>query len=146
MKFMMLLKATKDTEADVPPDEKAFAAMGQFNEEMVKAGVMVGGEGLHPTSRAARVTFKGGKPSVEHGPFSFSGDLIAGFWMIQVNSLEEAIAWAKRVPFDPDVHMGGEGQIELRRIFEADDFGDALTPELRAQEERLRAEAAAQKH
>ena len=135
---MMIIKANKDTEAGVMPEEKTLAAMGKYNEELVKAGVMLSGEGLHPSSKGARVRFSGGKPTVVDGPFAETKELIAGFWIIQVKSREEAIEWAKRVPFDPDVHMGGEGEIELRQIFEAEDFGAEFTPELREQEERLR--------
>ncbi len=135
MRFMMLLKANKDTEAGVMPEEKTLAAMGRFNEEMVKAGAMLGGEGLKPSSAGARVTFAGGKPTVTRGPFS--DRLICGFWIIQTKSLDEAIDWAKRVPFDPDVHMGGEGEIELRPLFEMEDFApsETMTREAELREE-----------
>ena len=131
MRFMMIVKANAESEAGVMPDEKDFAAMGQFNEEMVEAGVMLAGEGLHPSSRGFRVRFSAGAPKVIDGPFAETGELIAGFWLIQVASKEEALAWAQRVPFD-------EGEIEVRQVFEADDFGPALTPDLREAEERLR--------
>ena len=138
MRFMMLLKANKDTEAGVMPERKTLEAMGKYNEELVKAGVLRGGEGLHPSSRGARVRFSGGKPTVVDGPFPETKELIAGFWIIEVKSRDEAIEWARKIPFDPGVHFGGEGEVELRQIFEAADFGEALTPELRAAEERLR--------
>jgi glutathione S-transferase len=109
--------------------------MGKFNEEMVKAGVMQAGEGLHPTNKGARVKYAGGQSTVTHGPFSLSNDLVSGFWLIETKSLDEAIGWMKRAPFD------GGAEIEIRQVFAAEDFGDALTPELREQEERLRAEA-----
>jgi hypothetical protein len=118
------------------PSTELLTAMGQFNEQLVKAGVMLGGEGLHPTSKGARIKYSGQQPSVSHGPFAVTSDLVAGFWLIQVGSLEEAVEWMKRAPFD------GGAEIELRQIFEADDFGEALTPELREQEDRLRAEVA----
>jgi hypothetical protein len=128
MRFMMIIKANKDTEAGKMPEEKTLAAMAKYNEELVKAGVMLDGAGLHPSSKGVRVQFSGGKPRVIDGPFAEAKELIAGFWMIQVKSKEEAIEWAKRVPFDPEVHMGGEGQIELRQVFELEDFapGDAV--------------------
>jgi hypothetical protein len=132
MRFMVIVKASKDTEAGVMPSTELLTAMGKFNEEMVKAGVMQAGEGLHPTSKGARVRYGGGQVSVSHGPFKLSDDTVAGFWLIETKSLEEAIAWMKRAPFD-----GGE--IEIRQVFAAEDFGEALTPELREQEERLRA-------
>jgi glutathione S-transferase len=132
MRFMVIVKASKDTEAGVMPSTELLTAMGKFNEEMVKAGVMQAGEGLHPTSKGARVRYGGGQISVSHGPFKLSDDTVAGFWLIETKSLEEAIAWMKRAPFD-----GGE--IEIRQVFAAEDFGEALTPELREQEERLRA-------
>jgi hypothetical protein len=131
---MVLVPASKESEAGVLPDEKILAEMGKFNEEMVKAGVMLAGEGLHPTSKGARIKFLGGKTTVIDGPFTESKELIAGFWLIQVKSKEEAIAWMKRAPF-------GDGVVlELRQVFEAEDFGPALTPELREQEERHRAQ------
>lgn len=123
MRFMMIIKANKDSEAGVMPSEKALAAMGKYNEELVKAGVLLDGMGLQASSKGAKVKFSGGKPTVIDGPFSEAKELIAGFWLIQVKSKEEAIEWAKRVPFDPDVHMGGEGEIELRQVFEMEDFG-----------------------
>ena len=138
MRFMMLLKANKDTEAGVMPKQKTLEAMGKYNEELVNAGVLRGGEGLHPSSKGARVRFSGGKPTVIDGPFAETKELIAGFWIIEVKSRDEAIEWARRIPFDPDVHFGGEGEVELRQIFEAADFGEEFTPELREQEERLR--------
>jgi len=122
---MMIIKANKDTEAGVMPEEKTLAAMAKYNEELVKAGVMLDGMGLQPSSKGARVRFSKGKPTVIDGPFTESKELIAGFWLIQVKSKAEAIEWAKRIPFDPDVHMGGEGEIELRQVFELEDFGES---------------------
>jgi hypothetical protein len=139
MRFMILIKANKDTEAGVPPDEKLLTEMGKFNEELVKAGVMLAGEGLHPSSKGARVKFSGSKRTVIDGPFAEAKELIAGFWLWQVKSKEEAIEWVKRCP-NP---TGAEAEIEIRQVFETEDFGAELTPELRAQEERLRAEIAA---
>ncbi len=139
MRFMVLVKANKSSEAGLMPSEQLLAEMGKFNEELVKAGVMLAGEGLHPTSKGVRIKFSGAKRSVSEGPFPHTKDLIAGFWIWQVKSKEEAIEWAKRCP-NP---TGEEGEIEIRQIFEADDFGAALTPELRRQEERLRAESQA---
>ncbi len=135
MRFMILVKATADSEAGVMPDEKMFAAMGAFNEELVKAGIMLAGEGLHPSSRGARVRFSGSRRTVIDGPFAETKELVAGYWIWQVKSKEEAIEWVKRCP-NP---MPGDSEIEIRRIYEAEDFGDALTPELRQQEEALRA-------
>ncbi|HEY7924074.1 MAG: YciI family protein [Burkholderiales bacterium] len=135
MRFMILVKATKDSEAGKMPDETMLAEMGKFNEELVKAGVMQAGEGLHPSSKGARVRFSGAKRTVIDGPFAETKELVAGFWLWQVKSREEAIEWVKRCP-NP---MPGESEIEIRQIFEAEDFGAALTPELREQEERLRA-------
>jgi hypothetical protein len=129
MRFMMIIKANKDSEAGVMPEEKALAAMAKYNEELIKAGVMLDGMGLQPTSKGARVRFAGGKPKVIEGPFGDVKDLIAGFWLIQVKSKEEAIEWAKRVPFDPNVHIGGEGEIELRQVFELEDFGESKAVE-----------------
>jgi len=140
MRFMMILKATKDTEAGVLPERKTLEAMGKYNEELMKAGALLAGEGLHPSSKGARVRFSRGKPTVIDGPFPETKELIAGFWIIKVKSREEAIEWAKKIPFDPDVHMGGEGEVELRQVFEAEDFGDELTPELREAEQRMRDE------
>jgi hypothetical protein len=122
---MMMIKANKDTEAGVMPSEKTLAAMARYNEELVKAGVLLDGMGLQSSAKGARVKFSNGQPTVVDGPFAESKELIAGFWLIQVKSKEEAIEWAKRVPFDPDVHMGGEGEIELRQVFELEDFGDS---------------------
>ncbi|MDQ2818545.1 MAG: YciI family protein [Candidatus Eremiobacteraeota bacterium] len=138
MRFMVIVKADKQSEAGVMPSEEILAAMGQFNEEMVKAGVMLAAEGLHPSSKGARIKFSGGKAAVIDGPFSEAKDLIAGFWMIQVGSKEEAIEWMKRAPM-------AETEIEIRQVFEAEDFGSELTPELRAQEERLRSQMTAQR-
>jgi len=118
------------------PSTELLTAMGKFNEEMAKAGVIQAGEGLHPTSKGARIKYAGGQASVSRGPFGLTGDLVAGFWLIKTQSLDEAIDWMKRAPFD------GGAEIEIRQVFEAEDFGEALTPELREQEERLRAQAA----
>jgi len=134
MRFMVIVKASKDSEAGVLPDKKILTEMGKFNEELVKAGVMLAGEGLHPTSKGARVRFSGGKRTVIDGPFTETKELIAGYWLWQVKSKEEAIEWLKRAPFD-------ETEVEIRRVFEAEDFGAEFTPELRAQEERLRAQS-----
>jgi len=139
MRFMILLKADKNTEAGVLPDEKLLSAMGNFNEELVKAGVMLAGEGLQPSSKGARVKFSGTKRTVIDGPFTEAKELIAGFWLWQVKSKEEAIEWVKRCP-NP---LEGEAEIEIRQVFEAEDFGAELTPELREQEERLRAQISA---
>ena len=133
MQFMVIVKASKDSEAGVMPSTEMLTEMGKFNEEMVKAGVMQAGEGLHPTSKGARIKYTG-KPAVSHGPFAVTGDLVCGFWLIEAKSLDEAIGWMKRAPFD------GGAEIEIRQVFSADDFGEALTPELREQEERLRAQ------
>jgi hypothetical protein len=138
MRFMILIKATKDSEAGVMPSEQLLTEMGKFNEELVKAGVMLAGDGLHPSSKGARVRFSGGKRTVIDGPFAETKELIAGFWMWQCKSKEEAIEWVKRCP-NP---MPGESEIEIRQVFEAEDFGAELTPELREQEERLRAQIA----
>ncbi len=137
MRFMIIVKADKNTEAGVLPDEKLLTEMGRFNEELVKAGVMLAGEGLQPSSKGARVRFSGAKRTVIDGPFSEAKELIAGYWIWQVKSKEEAIEWVKRCP-NP---TGAESEIEIRQIFESDDFGPAFTPELREQEERLRAQA-----
>jgi len=136
MRFMVIVKASKESEAGAKPSTELLTAMGKFNEEMVKAGVMQAGEGLHPTSSGARVKYSGGESSVSRGPFKLTDDLVAGFWLIQTKSLDEAISWMKRAPFD------GGAEIEIRQVFSAEDFGEALTPELREQEERLRAQAA----
>ncbi|WP_437912346.1 YciI family protein [Sorangium sp. So ce302] len=139
MRFMILIKATKDSEAGVMPDEKLITEMMKFNEELVKAGVMVAGDGLHPSAKGARVRFSGDKRTVIDGPFAETKELVAGFWIWEVKSKEEAIAWVKRCP-NP---MLEDSEIEIRQVFTADDFGPALTPELREQEERLRAQSAA---
>ena len=136
MRCMVLVKASKDSEAGVMPSEKLLAAMGKFNEELMKAGVMLAGEGLHPTSKGARVKFSGDTRTVVRGPFAGPKDLVAGFWMFKVKSLDEAIEWVKRCP-NP---MEGESEIEIRPVFEAEDFGAELTPELREAEARMRAE------
>ena len=136
MRFMIIVKSTKDSEAGVLPDKKLLTEMGKFNEELVKAGVMLAGEGLQPSSKGARVKFSGSKRTVTDGPFAETKELIAGFWLWQVKSREEAIAWVKRCP-NP---MQGESEIEIRQVFEAEDFGPEFTPELREQEDRLRAE------
>jgi len=137
MRFMMLLKATEDSEAGLPPSQELASAMGDFNEKMVDAGVMLAGEGLHPSAKGARVHFSNGKRTVSEGPFPETKDLIAGFWLIDVESMAEAIEWAKRVP-DP-MGKGQEAQIEIRRVFEAEDFPpDVFTPEEAAREEALR--------
>jgi hypothetical protein len=137
MRFMILLKADKNTEAGVMPSEKLLADMGKYNEELVKAGVMLAGEGLHPSSKGARVKFSGGKRIAIDGPFSEAKELICGFWLWQVKSKEEAIEWVKRCP---NPFPGTEPEIEIRQVFEAEDFGAEFTPELREQEERLRAQ------
>jgi len=138
MRFMILVKADENSEAGVLPDEKILKEMGKYNEELVKAGVMLAGEGLHPTSKGARVRFSGGKRTVIDGPFTEAKELVAGFWLWQVRSKEEAIEWLKRAPFDGT-------EVEIRQVFEAADFGEAFTPELREQEERLRARVAKQR-
>jgi hypothetical protein len=135
MRFMVIVKASKDSEAGVMPSTELLTAMGKFNEEMVKAGVMLAGEGLHPSSRGARIRYSGTERAVTAGPFSVTPDLVAGFWLIQTKSLAEAVDWMKRAPFD------GGSEIEIRQVFDAEDFGEALTPELREQEQRLRAQA-----
>jgi hypothetical protein len=140
VRFMMIVKASRDSEAGVMPNEELLAAMGHYNEELVKAGALLAGEGLHPSSKGARVRFSGDRRTVVKGPFAPAHELIAGFWLIQANSLEEAIEWAKRCP-NP---MEGESDIEIRQVFEDDDFGESFTPELRRQEERWRAQAAEQ--
>jgi hypothetical protein len=137
MRFMVMIKADKNTEAGVMPDEKLLAAMGQYNEDLVKAGIMLAGEGLQPSSKGARVRFSGDKRTVIDGPFAETKELIAGFWIWQVKSKEEAIEWVRRCP-NP---TGEEAEIEIRQVFEAEDFGAEFTPELREQEERLRAQA-----
>jgi hypothetical protein len=138
MRVMVIVKATKDSEAGKMPSEKLLMEMGKFNEELVKAGIMLAGEGLRPSSKGFRVKFEGTKRRVIDGPFSETKELIAGFWLWKVKSLEEAIEWVKRCP-NP---MEGESEIEIRQVFEADDFGKEFTPELRAQEERIRQQIA----
>lgn len=140
MRFMVLVKADRNSEAGVMPDEQLLTEMGRFNEELVKAGVMEAGEGLHPSSKGARVRFSGQGRAVIKGPFAEVSELIAGFWIWKCASLQEAIDWVRRCP-NP---MPGESEIEIRQIFDAEDFGEALTPELREQEERLRAQVAGQ--
>jgi hypothetical protein len=139
MRFMVIVKATQDSEAGAPPNQELMAAMMKFNEELVKAGVMLAGEGLQPSSKGARVKFSGDKRTVTDGPFTESKELIAGYWLWQVKSMEEAIEWVKRCP-NP---MPGDSEIEIRQVYEMDDFTE-LTPELKEQEERLRAEVAGQ--
>jgi hypothetical protein len=136
MRFMVIVKADKESEAGVMPSEKLLTDMGKFNEELVKAGVMLAGEGLHPSSKGVRVKFSDGKQTVIEGPFAETKELVAGFWLWQVKSLDEAIEWLKKAPFEGT-------EVEIRQVFEAADFGDEFTPELREQEERLRAQVAA---
>jgi hypothetical protein len=143
MKVMVIVKATKNSEAGVMPSEQLFAEMGEFNEALVKAGVMLAGEGLQPSVKGKRVRFSGGTRTVVDGPFAETKELVAGYWVWQVRSMEEAIEWARRCP---DPMPGEEAELEIRPIFEADDFGEAFTPELRAQEERLRVEIERQKN
>ena len=140
MRVMVMVKANEDSEAGVMPSTELLTAMGKYNEELVKAGVMLAGEGLHPSSTGKRVRFSGADRSVIDGPFAETKELIAGFWILQVKDMEEAVEWVKRCP-NP---MEGESVIEIRRVFEAEDFGDQLTPELRDQQERLREQAGAQ--
>src|SRR5436309_7621389 len=135
MRFMVIVKANKDSEAGVLPDKKILTEMGKFNEELVKAGVMLAAEGLQASSKGARVKFSGGKTTVTDGPFAETKELIAGFWLWKVKSMDEAVEWLKRAPF------GGGTEVEIRRVHEAEDFGAEFTPELRAQEARVRAEA-----
>lgn len=137
MRFVVIVKADKDTEAGVMPTEQQLRDMGNFNDELVKAGIMLAGEGLHPSSRGARVRFSGSKRTVIDGPFAETKELVAGFWLIQVKSLDEAVEWMKRAP------MAGDTELEIRQVFEADDFGEEFTPELREQEERQRTRMAA---
>jgi hypothetical protein len=141
MRFIVMVKASAESEAGVLPSQELLTEMGKFNEELVKAGVMLEGEGLQPSSKGVRVKFSGAKRTVVDGPFAETKELIAGFWIWQVRSKEEAVEWAKRCP-NP---TGKEGELEIRQIFEADDFGAEFTPELRQQEERLRAQVAARK-
>ena len=138
MRFMALVKASSDSEAGVLPTREQFEEMGKFNEEMIKAGIMLDGEGLQPTSKGARITFSGGKPSVTDGPFTETKELVAGFWLLQAKSKEEAIEWIARAPFV-------DGQVEIRQIFEVEDFGDAATPEMRSAERRLREQTASRR-
>jgi hypothetical protein len=140
MRVMVIVKADKDSEAGELPDEKILTEMGKFNEELVKAGIMLAGEGLHPSSKGKRVKFSGEKRTVIDGPFAETKELIAGFWLWQVKSMEEAVEWLKRAPFD------GGTEVELRQVFEAEDFGAEFTPELREQEERLRAQIEANRN
>src|SRR4051794_21328099 len=139
MRVMVIVKATKDSEAGIPPSPELLAAMGKYNEQLVKASIMLAGDGLQPSSKGKRVRFSGDKRTVIDGPFAETKELIAGFWLWQVKSMDEALEWVKRCP-NP---MAGESEIEIRQVFEAEDFGESLTPELREQEERLRAEGAA---
>jgi hypothetical protein len=139
MRCLVIVKATPESEAGVMPSTELLTAMGKYNEELVKAGVMLAGEGLHPSSKGKRIKFEGSKKTVTDGPFAETKELIAGFWIWQVRSIEEAVEWLKRAPFD-----GGE-EVEIRPAFEPDDFGENLTPELREQEERLRKQAAEKK-
>jgi hypothetical protein len=139
MRFMVMLKADKFSESGALPDEKLLAAMMKYNEELVKAGVMLAGEGLQPSSKGARVKFSGGKRTVKDGPFTETKELVAGYWLIQVKSKAEAIEWVKRCP---DPFPGGEAEIEIRQVFEAEDFGAEFTPELRADEQRISAQMA----
>ena len=139
MRFMVIVKASPESEAGKMPSEKLLTEMGKFNEELVKAGVLLAGEGLHPSSKGARIKFSGDKRTVVDGPFPETRELVAGFWLIQVKSKQEAIEWMKRCP-NP---MEGDSEIELRQVFETEDFGAEMTPELRAQEDRMRAEVAA---
>jgi hypothetical protein len=139
---MVIVKATKNSEAGVMPGEQLIADMGKFNEELVKAGIMLAGDGLHPSSRGKRVRFSSGKKTVIDGPFAETKELIAGYWIWQVKSMEEAVEWVRRCP---DPMPGEESEIEIRPVFEAEDFGQEFTPELRAQEERLRAEVERQR-
>jgi hypothetical protein len=141
MRVMVIVKATKESEAGEMPREQLLAEMGRFNEELVKAGVMLAGEGLHPSSKGKRVRFSGANRSVMDGPFAETKELIAGFWLWQVKSMDEAVEWVKRFP-NP---MNAESEIEIRPVFEAEDFGAEFTPELRAREERLRAEIESRK-
>jgi hypothetical protein len=140
MRVMVIIKANQESEAGEMPSTEMLAAMGKFNEELVNAGVMLAGEGLHPSSKGKRVLFSGTKRTVVDGPFAETKELIAGFWLWQVKSMEEAVEWARRCP-NP---MDGESQIELRPVFDLEDFGEAMTPELRAQEERLRDQVSGQ--
>ncbi len=139
MRFMVIVKANKDSEAGVMPPADLLDKMGKYNEELVKAGIMLAGDGLHPTSRGKRVRFSGTERTVIDGPFPETKELVAGYWLWQAKSMDEALEWLKKAPFD------GGTEIELRQVFEPEDFGPALTPEIRARDERLRAEIAARK-
>ena len=139
MRVLVMVKANKDSEAGIMPTEKLLTEMGKFNEELVKAGVMLADEGLHPSSKGKRIKFSGGKQTITDGPFTETKELVAGFWLWQVRSMEEAVEWLKRSPFD------GGTEIEIRQVFEAEDFGAELTPELREQEERLRKQVSERK-
>ena len=141
MRVMVIIKANAESEAGVMPSEKLLTDMGKFNEELVNAGLMLDGEGLHPSSKAKRVRFSGGNRIVTDGPFAETRELIAGYWIWKVNSIDEAVEWVKRIPFDPE-SVEGEGEVEIRPIFEAEDFGAEFTPELREQEDRIRAQSA----
>lgn len=141
MRVMVIIKANKESEAGIMPSEKLLTDMGKFNEELVNAGIMLEGEGLHPSSKAKRVKFSGGNRLVTDGPFAETRELIAGYWIWKVNSIDEAVDWVKRIPFDPE-SVEGEGEVEIRPIFEAEDFGAEFTPELREQEDRIRAKSA----
>ena len=144
MRVMVIIKANEDSEAGIMPSEKVLTDMGNFNEELVKAGVMLAGEGLRPSSKGKRVKFSGGQRIVTDGPFAETRELIAGFWLWKVNSMDEAVEWVKRIPFDPATSPDNT-EIEIRQVGELEDFGGELTPEARAQEERLRAEIEKQK-
>ena len=141
MRVMVIIKANAESEAGVMPSEKLLTDMGKFNEELVNAGIMLDGEGLHPSSKAKRVKFSGGNRIVTDGPFAETRELIAGYWIWKVNSMDEALEWVKRIPFDPD-SVEGDGEVEIRPIFEAEEFGAEFTPELREQEDRIRAQTA----
>ncbi len=143
MRVMVLIKSDQSAEAGVLPDEKFLGEMLKYNEELVKAGVMLAGEGLHPSTKAKRVKFSGGKATVIDGPFTEAKELVAGFWLWQVKSLDEAVEWVKRMPSPDQAEAGGEGVIEIRQVFEMDEFGPELTPELKQQEQDLRAQAEA---
>src|SRR5215216_3876364 len=140
MLVMVIIKANEQSEAGIMPSEKLLTEMGKFNEELVNAGIMLEGEGLHPSSRGKRVKFSSGNRIVTDGPFAETRELIAGFWIWKVNSMEEAVEWVKRIPFDDD-EAQSDTEVEIRRIFEAEDFGAEFTPELREQEDRIRAQA-----
>ena len=141
MRVMVVIKSDEASEAGILPSEQLLADMGKYNEELVKAGIMLAGEGLHPSSKGKRVKFSGGKTTVIDGPFTEAKELIAGFWLWQVKSMDEAVEWVKRMPSPPPEASQGEGLIEIRQVFEMEEFGDELTPELRKQEENVRAQA-----